>query len=57
MQKTKNFRPTCYSCTAFVIDVDKAYCEEEYFDDIPVQKAKTYDPCLFECVEYERMPD
>lgn len=52
-----NFRPTCFTCTAFVIDKDKAYCEEDNFEDEPLQKAKTFEPVMFDCIEYEKCPD
>jgi hypothetical protein len=57
IQNTENSNPTCYSCTAFVIDGDKAYCDDDNFDNEYVQKAKTFEPAMFECVGYERCPD
>ena len=56
MTDAKTFRPTCFTCTAFVIDGDKSYCEENNFEDEPLQKAKTFEPSLFDCIEYEQEP-
>jgi len=53
---SKSSKVTCYTCTAFVIDVDKAYCEENWFENEPLSKAKTFEPKMFECVNYEKEP-
>lgn len=43
----------CNKCSCFVITTNKVTCKEGYFKNIPINKAKLFNPMLFECIDYE----
>lgn len=43
----------CSDCISYVEDKEKAYCDNDYWDDTPIPKTKLYTPFLFECSDYE----
>lgn len=53
----KKERIVCRKCTAFVVDGENAYCEEDCFDNEPYSSAVLFEPTMFECVLFEREPE
>jgi len=46
-------RILCYNCVYYVEDKTKAYCENDLWTFADINKAKLYNPFMFDCIYYE----
>jgi len=47
-------RSLCKNCVYFyILKPQKAYCENNHFQKIPLTKAKLFEPLMFDCIEFE----
>lgn len=45
----------CSKCVYYVINKNKAYCENDMWKEMDLIKSKTLNPFLFECFDYEEL--
>jgi len=43
----------CNKCVYYVEDGPKSYCENDHWELTDINKAKLYNPFLFDCTDYE----